>query len=160
MGQGPRCTTSTNSAPMGELPLRPLRDCRIVQLPKISDPRGNLTFAESRRNVPFEVRRAYWLYDVPGGEDRGGGHAYRRSHEFVVALSGSFDVTVNDGTDIRTFTLNRSYFGLHIPQTLWRRIDNFSTNAVCLVLASTAHDADDYIRDHEVFTRWRAAGGV
>jgi hypothetical protein len=141
---------------MNEPPLRALRDCQIVQLPKISDPRGNLTFAESRRNIPFEIRRAYWIYDVPGGENRGGGHAYRTLEEFVIALSGSFDVVVDDGTESRQFTLNRSYFGLHLPSTLWRRIENFSTNAVCLVLASGPYDVDDYIRDHEAFARWRA----
>lgn len=130
----------------------------MLQLPKIGDPRGNLTFAESSRSIPFRVHRAYWIYDVPGGVDRGGGHAYRRSEEFVVALSGSFDVTVDDGVERRTFSLNRSYFGLYVPNTLWRRIDNFSTNAVCMVLASTAYDVDDYLRDHETFARWRRGG--
>jgi hypothetical protein len=125
-------------------------------LPKISDARGNLTFAESRRSLPFVTRRAYWLYDVPGGVDRGGGHAYRTSEEFIVALSGSFDVTVDDGADRRTTCLNRSYFGLYVPATLWRHVDNFSTNAVCLVLASTAYDPEDYVRDFELFRRWRA----
>lgn len=138
--------------------LRGLTESRLIQLPKIGDPRGNLTFAESRRNVPFEVRRAYWIYDVPGGEDRGGGHAYRQVEEFIIALSGSFDVTVDDGVDNRTFSLNRSYFGLYVPNTLWRRIDNFSTNAVCLVLASAPYDVDEYIRDHEAFDRWRRGG--
>lgn len=144
--------------PGPEPALRPLRDCGIVMLPRIGDPRGNLTFAESRRNVPFEVRRAYWMYDVPGGERRGGGHAYRTAQEFIIALSGSFDVTVDDGVDERVFPLNRSYFGLYVANTLWRRIDNFSTNAVCLVLASAPYDADDYLRDHGAFTRWRAGG--
>lgn len=137
---------------------RSVRDSRIVQLPKIADPRGNLTFVESRRNVPFEVRRAYWLYDVPGGEDRGGGHAYRTTEEFIIALSGSFEVTVDDAQETRTFPLNRSYFGLHLPATLWRRLDNFSTNAVCLVLSSAPYDVDEYIRDREVYTRWRQEG--
>jgi hypothetical protein len=141
----------------GDPPLRALRDCRIVRLPKISDPRGNLTFAESRRNVPFDIARAYWIYDVPGGEDRGAGHAYRRLQEFVIALSGSFDVVVDDGVESSRFTLNRSYFGLYVPNTLWRRIENFSTNGVCLVLASAPYDVDDYVRDHEAFARWRGA---
>jgi hypothetical protein len=127
-----------------------------MQLPKIADPRGNLTVVESRRNVPFEIRRAYWIYDVPGGENRGGGHAYYTQEEFIIALSGSFSVTVDDGNEHRAFQLNRSYFGLWVPNTLWRRIDNFSTNAVCLVLASAPYDADEYLRDHEVFARWRA----
>lgn len=135
--------------------LRSLDEARLVQLPRISDPRGNLTYLESRRNVPFEVRRAYWLYEVPGGEERGGGHAYRTNEEFVVALSGSFAVTIDDGTDSREFTLNRGYFGLHVPATLWRRIHDFSTNSVCLVLSSRPYDVDEYIRDHELFVRWR-----
>lgn len=143
----------------GVLPrLRALRDSRVIMLPKVTDARGNLTFAESRRTVPFETRRAYWVYDVPGGEDRSGGHAFRTAHEFIVALSGSFDVTVDDGAERRTTTLNRSYFGLYVPNTLWRRVDNYSTNAVCFVLASTAYDAADYVRDYEMFRRWRAGG--
>lgn len=144
--------------PTGSPGLRALRDCRIVQLPKISDPRGNLTFAESHRNVPFKIRRAYWVYDVPGGDDRGGGHAYRTQEEFVIALSGSFDVVVDDAAESRTFTLNRSYFGLYVPATLWRRIENFSTNAVCLVLSSGPYDMGEYVRDHEAFAGWRRGG--
>lgn len=127
-------------------------------LPKISDARGNLTFAESRRSVPFETRRAYWIYDVPGGEERSGGHAYRETQELIIALSGSFDVTVEDGTEQRTTTLNRSYFGLYVPNTLWRHVGNYSTNAVCFVLASTEYDPADYVRDHELFRQWRAGG--
>lgn len=136
--------------------LRPLREARLVYLPRISDPRGALTFAESRRGVPFGIRRVYWVYDVPGGGDRSGGHAYHATHELIIALSGSFDVTVDDGAEQRTFTLNRSHVGLHVPPTLWRRIGNFATNAVCFVAASTTYDAGDYLRDHELFQRWRA----
>ncbi len=136
-----------------------LGDARLVSLPKISDVRGNLTYVESGRHVPFTVRRAYWVYDVPGGEERGGGHAYRNAQEFVVALSGSFTVTVGDGAAEHRFTLNRSYVGLYVPNSLWRHLHDFSTNAVCLVFASAAYDVDDYIRDREWFARWRARGG-
>jgi uncharacterized cupin superfamily protein len=145
-----------SSRPHIDAPLQPLRECRIIQLPKIADLRGNLTVVESRRHVPFQIRRAYWVYDVPGGEDRGGGHAYYTLQEFIIALSGSFSVTVDDGTAERVFQLNRSYFGLWVPSTLWRRIDNFSTNAVCLVFASAPYNVDEYIRDRELFGRWRA----
>jgi hypothetical protein len=137
--------------------MHPLRESRITQLPKIVDARGNLTFVESRRNVPFVVRRAYWIYDVPGGEARAGGHAYRELQEFIIALSGSFDVAVSDERDERTFTLNRSYVGLYVPNTLWRHIHNFSTNAVALVLASAPYDASDYVRDRALFRQWREA---
>jgi hypothetical protein len=137
-------------------PRRPLHEAHIVQLPKISDVRGNLTFVESQRNTPFRVLRVYWLYDVPGGDDRGGGHAYKQNQEFIVALSGSVTVTVGDGSSTRDFTLNRSYFGLYVPNTLWRSVHDFSTNSVCLVFASQPYDFDDYIRDQAWFRRWRA----
>ncbi len=121
-------------------------------LPKIVDPRGNLSFIEGGRHVPFAIRRVYWVYDVPGGEVRGG-HAYRRNEEFVVALSGSFDVVLDDGVGgRRTFSLNRSYNGLAIGRMTWRRLENFSTNALALVLASEPYDAADYIRDYDEFT--------
>jgi hypothetical protein len=147
-----------SSIQVGDAGLRALRDCRLVQLPKISDPRGNLTYVESRRHIPFQIRRVYWIYDIPGGDDRRSGHAYRTLEEFIIAISGSFDVVAADGRESHRFTLNRSYFGLYVPNTLWRRIENVSTNAVCLVLASAPYDMDDYIRDHAAFTRWRGSG--
>jgi hypothetical protein len=131
-----------------------LDDCAIIQLPRIVDPRGNLTFIEGQRHVPFTIRRAYWIYDVPGGETRGG-HAYRELDELLVSLSGSFDVVLDDSTDRRVVSLNRSYYGLIVPRMIWRHIENFSTNSVCLALASTAYDASDYIRDHAEFRRLR-----
>jgi dTDP-4-dehydrorhamnose 3,5-epimerase-like enzyme len=124
--------------------------CRIIELPKILDARGNLTFVEGHRHIPFGIARAYWLYDVPGGQLRGG-HAYSQLEEFFIALSGSFDVVVDDGSGPRHFILNRSYFGLHVPQMVWRHIENFSTNAVCLILASRHYEEDDYIREHGEF---------
>jgi hypothetical protein len=128
-----------------------LADCRIIDLPKISDPRGNLTFIEGEgRHIPFGIKRAYWIYDVPGGEKRGG-HAYKDLHEFIIALSGSFDVVLDDGTERKTFSLNRSYFGLYVPNMVWRQLENFSTNGVTLILASLAYNPDDYIRDYDEF---------
>jgi hypothetical protein len=128
-----------------------LADCRIIDLPKISDPRGNLTFIEGEgRHIPFGIKRAYWIYDVPGGEKRGG-HAYKDLHEFIIALSGSFDVVLDDGTERKTFSLNRSYFGLYVPNMIWRQLENFSTNGVTLILASLAYNPDDYIRDYDEF---------
>ncbi len=125
-----------------------------IPLPKIVDPRGNLSFIEGGRHVPFVIRRVYWVYDVPGGEVRGG-HAYRRNEEFVVALSGSFDVVMDDGRGRReTFSLNRSYYGLHVPKGVWRRMENFSTNALALVLASTPFDGSDYIYEFEEFLKY------
>jgi hypothetical protein len=145
-----------NSLQKTDVPqLHRLRDCQIIQLPKISDPRGNLTYAESQRHIPFRIQRAYWIYDVPGGVNRGGGHAYRTQHEFVIALSGSFNVTVDDGDSRQLFTLNRSYFGLYVPSTIWRLIDDFSTNAVALIISSGRFSPDDYVRDRALFLRWR-----
>ncbi len=126
--------------------------CRIIELPRILDARGNLTFIEGHRHIPFGIARAYWLYDVPGGQIRGG-HAYRQLEEFFVALSGSFDVVVDLGNGPRHFVLNRSYFGLYVPRLVWRHIENFSTNAVCLILASQHYAAEDYIRDYDEFVR-------
>jgi len=125
----------------------PLNDCRIIELPKISDPRGNLTFIEGSGHVPFEIKRVYYLYDVPGGSDRGS-HAHKSLHQFVVAMSGSFDIVLEDGERQRRFHLNRSYYGLYICPMMWRAMDNFSSGAVCMVLASTHYDESDYIRDH------------
>jgi dTDP-4-dehydrorhamnose 3,5-epimerase-like enzyme len=126
--------------------------CRIVELPRILDRRGNLTFVEGRRHIPFEIARTYWLYDVPGGQLRGG-HADRELEEFVVSLSGSFDVVVDEGFGPHHVALNRSYIGLYIPRLVWRHIENFSTNAVCLILASRHYEPEDYIRDYPEFLR-------
>jgi oxalate decarboxylase/phosphoglucose isomerase-like protein (cupin superfamily) len=123
---------------------------RVISLPRIRDPRGSLTFIEGDNHLPFAIERAYWVYDVPGGEVRAG-HAYRELEEFIVALSGSFDVVVQDGNGLETVTLNRSYEGLYVPPLHWRTLENFSTNAVCLVLASRHFDEADYIRDHDAF---------
>jgi hypothetical protein len=124
----------------------------IIQLPKFLDPRGNLSFLESNNQIPFEIKRTYLIYDVPGGEQRGG-HAFKQQREFIIALSGSFDVVVKDKNgDQATFNLNRSYFGLYIPNGLWRHMENFSTNAVCLVTSSTHYEDSDYIRDFDLFT--------
>lgn len=123
---------------------------RIIQLPRFLDRRGNLSVIEEADNIPFRIKRSYWVYDVPGGETRGG-HAYRENEEFIVALSGSFDVVLDDGRERRTWSLNRSYYGLYVPRGYWREMTNFSTNSLALVLASTEYDADDYIRDYNQF---------
>jgi dTDP-4-dehydrorhamnose 3,5-epimerase-like enzyme len=124
--------------------------CKIIQLPKIADPRGNLTFIEENRHVPFEIKRVYYLYDVPGGETRAG-HAHKKLQQFVIAVSGSFDVIVNDGFEKKRHHLNRSYSGLYIPPMMWREIVNFSSASVCLVLASELYDEKDYIRNFATF---------
>jgi dTDP-4-dehydrorhamnose 3,5-epimerase-like enzyme len=131
-----------------------IHDCRLIDLPKIHDRRGNLTFIESGKHVPFEIERAFWIYDVPGGSVRGG-HAYRKGQEFIVALSGSFDVIVDDGSHLIRHTLNRSYHALLVPNLIWREMINFSTNAVALVLASSPFAPDDYVRDYRDFLRLR-----
>ena len=123
---------------------------QIIQLPKIFDDRGNLSFIETQRHIPFKIERAYWIYDVPGGEKRGG-HAFRRGEEFLIALSGSFDVHVDNGFDKEIFPLNRSYMGLYIPEKNWRSMENFSTNSLCLVLASTPYEENDYLFDYLEF---------
>jgi hypothetical protein len=119
---------------------------KIVDLPKFLDPRGNLSFIEEEKNIPFKIRRTYWIYDVPGGEIRGG-HAYHNLQEFIVALSGSFDVVLSDGKKEFRFTLNRSYYGLYVPKMYWRSMENFSTNSLALVLADKDYDENEYIRD-------------
>ena len=124
--------------------------CRIIELPKIMDPRGNLTFIEGDRHIPFHIRRCYWIYDVPGGETRGG-HAYRSNNEIIIAVSGSFDVMIDNGTDQQTFSLNRSYYGLYVPCRHWRELVNFSTNSLCLVMASDDFSETAYIRSHDDF---------
>lgn len=125
----------------------------IIDLPKIVDPRGNLTVAEGLKDVPFEVKRVYWTYDVPSGESRGG-HAHRCCEEFIVAVSGSFDVTLDDGRERRTFHLNHPYQGLYVGTGIWRTLDDFSSGAVCLVLASERFEEEDYIREYDDYTEY------
>lgn len=127
-----------------------LNDVKIIELPKILDKRGNLSFVEQCNHLPFEIKRSYWIYDVPGGESRGG-HAYRENKEFIIALSGSFDVIVDNGKERKTYSLNRSYYGLYIPNGTWREMDNFSTNSLALILSSTVYDPSDYVFDYEQF---------
>src|ERR687884_1791327 len=124
--------------------------CRIIELPKITDPRGNLTFLEGGRNVPFEIRRVYYLYDVPGGSSRAG-HGHKTLHQLMIAMSGSFDVILDDGYRKQKYHLNRSYYGLYICPMIWRDIDNFSSGSVCMVLASDFFDESDYYRQYEDF---------
>jgi hypothetical protein len=127
-----------------------IEQCRIIELPKIEDARGNLSFIEGGIHIPFEIKRAYYLYDVPGGSDRGS-HAHKNLHQFIVAMSGSFDVVLDDGKEQKRFHLNRSYYGLYVCPMMWRLLDNFSSGAVCMVLASTHYDETDYIRDYDEF---------
>ena len=124
----------------------------IINLPKIGDKRGNLSLVEEFKHIPFKIERTYWIYDVPGGEKRGG-HAYRENQEFIVALSGSFDVVLDDGKEKKLYSLNRSYYGLYVPKGWWRQMENFSTNALALVLASTSYTKEDYICDYQEFKR-------
>lgn len=128
----------------------PLEQCRLINLPRITEPRGNLTFVEGGRHIPFELRRVYYLYDVPGGAERGG-HAHRALEQVIIALSGSFDVVLDDGIENRRFHLNRSYCGLYVPSMIWRDLTNFSSGSVCLVLASAPFDEADYYRDYPEF---------
>lgn len=127
-------------------------DTKLIDLPKILDKRGNLSIIEELKNIPFKIERTYWIYDVPGGEARGG-HAYKENQEFIVALSGSFDVILDDGKEKKIFSLNRSYYGLYVPKGLWREMNNFSTNSLALVLASTPFNAGDYIYDYSEFIK-------
>ena len=127
-----------------------MQKVKLINLPKIEDPRGNLTFVEENNHIPFDIKRVYWVYDVPGGEVRGG-HAFKKNKEFVIALSGSFDVIIKDGKTRKKFSLNRSYYGLYIPNMLWRSLENFSTNALAITLSSSVFDASDYIRDFNKF---------
>ena len=126
--------------------------CRIIDLPRVADPRGNLTFVEGEKHVPFPIRRVYYLYDVPGGETRGG-HAHRRLEQFIIAASGSFDVVVDDGHQKGRFFLNRSYYGLFVPRMVWRELENFSSGSVCLVIASEPYEESDYYRDYQEFVK-------
>lgn len=132
---------------------------QIIELPKFLDTRGNLSFVQNHTHIPFEIKRTYWLYDVPGGENRGG-HAYKETMEFVIALSGSFDVIVDDGNEKKTFHMNRSYYGLYIPKGMWREIANFSTNSLALEFASTEYDPADYIRDYNEFLKLKEDGKI
>ena len=125
---------------------------KIIDLPKILDPRGNLSFLESNNHVPFEIKRTYWIYDVPGGEIRGS-HAFKKSHEFIIALSGGFDVVLNDGKKEVKYSLNRSYYGLYVPNMLWRRVENFSTNSLALIVSSIPYDQNDYIRNFNEYKK-------
>ena len=128
-----------------------INDVKLVELPKFYDPRGNLSFVE--------IKRTYWIYDVPGGESRGG-HAYKKTDEFIIAISGSFDVTVDDGKEKKTFALNRSYYGLYIPKGLWRTMDNFSTNSLALAFASTRYDSADYLENYDEYQNMKANGEI
>lgn len=127
---------------------------RIINLPKFEDPRGNLSFVEEENHIPFKIERTYWIYDVPGGQIRGG-HAFKEQQELIIALSGSFDVIIDNGTESEIFSLNRSYYGLYIPSSLWRQMQNFSTNSLALVLSSTHFDQSDYIYDYQSFLNYR-----
>src|SRR5690606_10442934 len=127
-----------------------VENCKFIELPKMQDPRGNLSFIEEEQHFPFKIERMYWIYDVPGGQIRGG-HAFREQHEMIVALSGSFDVIVDDGAKKKVFSLNRSYYGLYIPAGIWRQMNNFSTNSLALVLSSTVYSEEDYIRNYDEY---------
>jgi len=127
-------------------------DCKIIELPKTSDPRGNLTFIEGNRHIPFDIKRVYYLYDVPGGAERGG-HGHKALHQLIVAMSGSFDVLLDDGTVKKRFHLNRSYYGLYVCPMIWRELNNFSSGSVCMVLASNLYDEEDYYRDYDSYIK-------
>jgi len=131
-----------------------LNDVKLIDLPKILDRRGNLTFIEGNNHIPFEIKRTYWIYDVPGGETRGG-HAFKEQKELIVALSGSFDVVLDDGFEKKVYQLNRSYYGLYVPEGVWRHMENFSTNSLAMVLASNDFNELDYIRDYDKFSSER-----
>ena len=131
-----------------------IESAQIIELPKILDKRGNLSIIEEFKNIPFKIERTYWIYDVPGGESRGG-HAYRENEEFIVALSGSFDMVLDDGNNKKIFSLNRSYYGLYVPKGLWREMNNFSTNSLALILSSTVYEEKDYIRDYNEFLKMK-----
>ena len=134
-------------------------DVKLIQLPKFLDSRGNLSFVEQSSQIPFDIKRTYWIYDVPGGEERGG-HAFKENQEFVIALSGAFDVVVDDGNNKKTFSLNRSYYGLFIPKGLWRTLENFSTNSFALEFGSVVYSAEDYIRNYDEFLKLKSNGKI
>lgn len=129
-----------------------INSVKLIELPKVLDKRGNLSFFQQKTQLPFDIARVYWIYDVPGGEKRGG-HAYKELYELIVALSGSFDILVDDGTSKKKFTLNRSYYGLLVPKMVWRQLENFSTNSLCLIAASLPFDENDYIKDYAEFQK-------
>ena len=131
-----------------------VQDCRIIDLPKVVDPRGNLSIIEQFKQIPFDIKRVHWIYDVPGGIERGG-HAFKNNEQIIVAFSGRFDVEVNDGDSRKTVQLSRSYYGLFVPKGIWRVMTNFSTNSLALVLSSTDFDENDYIVDYQDFVNWR-----
>jgi len=134
-----------------------LEQVKLIDLPKFHDPRGNISVVEGDKHIPFDIGRTYWVYDVPGGEVRGA-HAFRDVQEFIIALSGSFDVVLDDGNERRVYSLNRSYFGLYIPKMVWRTIENFSTNSLCLIMASKPFDKKSYIRDYASFVETSKEG--
>lgn len=136
-----------------------VEDVKIIELPKFTDPRGNLSFVEQLNHIPFEIKRTYWIYDVPGGENRGG-HAFRQNQEFIVSLSGAFDVIVDDGEVRKTFTLNRSYYGLYVPAGLWREMENFSTNSLALEFGSIHYNPKDYIHKYDEYLKMRHNGKI
>lgn len=136
-----------------------VEDCKIIELPRFLDSRGNLSFVEQNKHIPFEIKRTYWIYDVPGGEERGG-HAFKQNEEFIISLSGSFDVIVDDGVQKKIFTLNRSYYGLYVPSGLWRTMENFSTNAFALELGSLHFEQGDYIRDYKQYLTMKRNGEI
>ena len=136
-----------------------LEDVKIVELPKFADPRGNLSFVEQLNHIPFVIKRTYWIYDVPGGEARGG-HAFKQNDEFIIALSGAFDVIIDDGVTKQKYTLNRSYYGLYVPAGLWREMENFSTNSLALEFGSTHYDVNDYIREYDQFSKMKRNGEI
>lgn len=134
-------------------------DVKLIELPRFNDPRGNLSFVEQQNHIPFEIQRTYWIYDVPGGESRGG-HAYKQTDEFIIAISGGFDVVVDDGVRKKTFTLNRSYYGLYIPKGLWRAMVNFSTNSLALEFADTKYDRGDYVESYTEYVKMKEDGKI
>ena len=136
-----------------------INDVLLIDLPKFLDTRGNLSFVEQLNHIPFEIKRTYWIYDVPGGEARGG-HAFRENQEFIVALSGAFEVIVDDGEQKKSFTMNRSYYGLYIPSGLWREITNFSTNSVALEFGSIHYNSGDYVRDYNEYKQLKYNGEI
>lgn len=132
-----------------------MNEPRIIELPKILDNRGNLSFFENNKQIPFDIARTYWIYDVPGGETRGS-HAFRQQQEFIIALSGSFDIVLNDGEKEVKYAMNRSYYGLYVPNMYWRRLENFSTNSLALIVSDMPYNSEDYIRDFNIFKNERA----
>ena len=136
-----------------------IEDVNVIELPKFVDERGNLSFVEQLNHIPFKIQRTYWIYDVPGGESRGG-HAFKKNQEFIVSLSGAFDVEVDDGVDKKTFTLNRSYYGLYIPAGLWRSMNNFSTNSLALEFGSISYSREDYVENYEEYLKLKADGKI